>query len=301
MSNKKYDLKYFKNLAIKRGGECLSTEYVSCDIKIKFKCDRGHIWETKPYYLVHNSAWCPHCNKSAKDNIKTFQNIAKQHNGKCLSLNYINNRTKLKFMCEKGHIWNAKPSDVKNKKSWCPICSNSIKLDINKMQEIAKQRNGKCLSVEYVDSFTKLLWECEMGHRWKSRPNDIKNNNQWCPICNESFGERTINNLLVKLNINFIREHKFDDCKGKRRKLPFDFYLPEYNLLIEYDGKQHSTPVNFYGCSNDNAVKSYNELQKNDHIKNKYCKDKNIQLIRISHKINNIEEFLINKLLDLSA
>lgn len=290
MGKRIYDLEYFKNLAIDKNGKCLSTEYIACDKKLKFKCSFGHIWETKPYYLVNNNSWCPECNKSHKDNIELFKKIAIENDGECLSNDYVNCRVKLKFKCYRGHIWMAKPHDVKYSKSWCPICSNSVKLTIEEMQEIANARDGKCLSEKYVDSHTKLLWECKHGHKWKANPHDIKNGNKWCPICNESLGERLISGFLKQNNIHFEREKKFINCRGEKRMLSFDFYLPEQNILIEYDGKQHYEPVNFYGCSNERAMKTHLELMKNDKIKNDYCLKNGLILVRIPYTIKTIAE-----------
>jgi len=295
MGKKIYNIEYFKQLAESKGGLCLSTDYVSCVHNLKFKCSLGHIWETKPYYLV-NSSWCPQCNKSHKDNIETFQKIATENGGECLSKKYINTRTKLTFKCGQGHIWETKPHNVKLSKSWCPVCSNSIKLTINQMRELANKRDGKCLSETYIDSHTKLLWECKNRHQWMAKPSQIKNSNNWCPICNESSGERTINNYLKQNNILFEREKKFDDCKGKKQMLSFDFYLPIQNILIEFDGKQHYKPVNFYGCSNEQATKTHEALIKNDKIKNKYCIDNGIRLIRIPYTIKCVDELLTDNL-----
>lgn len=50
------------------------------------------------------------------------------------------------------------------------------------MQEIAKRKNGKCLSKKYINSQTKLTWQCREGHIWKAIPNNIKNG-KWCPYC----------------------------------------------------------------------------------------------------------------------
>ena len=296
MGKRIYNLEFFKTLAISKNGECLSTEYIACDKRLKFKCSLGHIWETKPYYLVNNNSWCPQCNKSRKDNIETFKKIAIENGGECLSDKYVNCRNKLKFKCKQGHVWEATARDIKLSKSWCPVCSNSIKLTIEEMREIAIKRKGKCLSEVYINSHTKLLWKCEHGHQWYARPYDIKNSNKWCPICNESQGERKISNYLEQNNIIFEREKKFDDCKGKKYMLPFDFYLSEYNILIEFDGKQHYIPVNFYGCSDEQAQKIHLELIKNDKIKNKYCDDNNIHLIRIPYTIKNVEKYLNDKL-----
>ena len=84
---------------------------------------------------------------------------------------------------------------------------------------------------------------------------------------------------------NIKKKKTFKGCKSKKL-LQFDFYLPKYNILIEYDGIQHYKPVGFFG-----GKKEFKETQMRDNIKNKYCKDNNINLIRIRYD-ENIEERL---------
>ncbi len=118
--------------------------------------------------------------------IDDMRELAKSRGGRCLSLEYINYKTKLKWQCGCGHEWEALPSNI-IKGTWCPLCarkSNAEKkrLDINEMHRIAKSRNGKCLSTTYIDSTIKLLWECELGHQWEATPNAVKRRT-WCPVC----------------------------------------------------------------------------------------------------------------------
>lgn len=92
-----------------------------------------------------------------------------------------------------------------------------------------------------------------------------------------SKGEKQISEILEKLNIKFKREYKFDNCKNIN-VLSFDFYLPDYNFCIEYDGKQHYEPNDFFG-----GINSFEKIKHNDKIKNEYCKNNNIHLIRIRY------------------
>lgn len=82
---------------------------------------------------------------------------------------------------------------------------------------------------------------------------------------------------------------RFDGCKNQK-KLPFDFYLNDFNIIIEYDGIQHFKP-----SFNE---KEFKNIKVNDEIKNKFCKDNNIKLIRIPYwefeNIENILESVIN-------
>ena len=94
-------------------------------------------------------------------------------------------------------------------------------------------------------------------------------------------------------NIDFKFQKKFDGCKGIRRKLPFDFYLTEYNICIEFDGRQHHKPVKFNGMDLKRATEIFEKTKINDNIKNLYCKDNDIKLLRIPYwEKDNIEDIL---------
>lgn len=97
-----------------------------------------------------------------------------------------------------------------------------------------------------------------------------------------SNGELSIEYVLNSIPIKFIKQYKFNDCKYKR-KLPFDFYLPELNTCIEYDGEQHFEPR--FGNS------EFKKTKIRDEIKTNYCLSNNIRLIRISY-LDNIEDCL---------
>ncbi|NVM30333.1 MAG: hypothetical protein HWN65_15920 [Candidatus Helarchaeota archaeon] len=117
--------------------------------------------------------------------LKKLQEIAVQRGGKCRSTEYINNRTKVELVCKEGHVWEATPDSIKQGK-WCKKCTG---LSLKKMQEIAKQRGGKCISPEYVNNYTKLEFQCKEGHIWESIPSNIKRGT-WCPKCGAKGGGR---------------------------------------------------------------------------------------------------------------
>ena len=120
-----------------------------------------------------------------------------------------------------------------------------VDIDISRYDSFEKGRKNtykycaskgyKILS-PYVKDTEKLLIDFNCGHR----PHWIKSGNlkqgYSCPICDESKGEKFVRQYLESNNIEFIQEYKFNDCKHKR-SLPFDFYIKEYNLCIEFDGE----------------------------------------------------------------
>ena len=110
-----------QNLAKQKGGKCLSKEYVNVSTKLTWKCKEGHIWKALPVN-VKKGHWCPACAGVVKSSIEEMQKIAESRGGKCLSREYTNNYTKLKWQCKKGHVWEAMPSAVKSS-TWCPVCA----------------------------------------------------------------------------------------------------------------------------------------------------------------------------------
>lgn len=110
-----------------------------------------------------------------------------------------------------------------------------------------------------------------------------------CPDCNElSYGEYLISIILDKYNVQYIRQYKFENCKDKKY-LPYDFYLPDHNLCIEFDGKHHYEPI--YGET------SFKICKLHDAMKNWYCKWNNIDLLRIPYwEYKNIEHILYEHL-----
>ena len=276
-----------QEIAEEKGGKCLSDEYANSHTKLKWRCNKGHEWLAVPY-PIKNGVWCPNCSDISLS-IEEMKNIAIKRGGECLSINYINNKTKLKWKCSEGHKWFAVPNHIKGG-GWCPICAKTSSITIKNMKEIAIERGGECLSDYYSNNKIKLIWKCAHGHKWSATPISVKNNHTWCPICRESKGENIIRLFLEKNSIKYIKEKKFNDCKNTRR-LSFDFYLPDDNMLIEYDGKQHHMSCQYYGGNN-----GFNYRMKNDKIKNEYCTSNNINLTRISYYDKDINVKLKNVL-----
>ncbi len=123
-----------------------------------------------------------------------IQKITSERNGKCLSKNYKDKKQKFLWECENGHKWRTTLSSVLYSGSWCPVCAGNRKLSLTEMQQIAFLREGKCLAVNYVNSKTKLLWQCKFGHQWSATAFSIKTRESWCPQCarNLPYGIETM-------------------------------------------------------------------------------------------------------------
>lgn len=179
---------------------------------------------------------------------------------------------------------------MKHKGTGCQKCSKVYKRNIDEIKSIIIE---KCLEKGYtfvgfvgiyknIRSKIKLLCN-KHNSEWVLQCTNFISQNNGCPVCRKSKGEILIENYLKKEWITFIPQKKFIKCKNKR-PLPFDYYLPCYNLCIEYDGIQHFEKANWWG------EKTWKETMRNDKIKNKYCKNNNINLLRISYKENIIDK-----------
>ena len=98
-----------------------------------------------------------------------------------------------------------------------------------------------------------------------------------CPICKESRGEREVRKILEEFNIIFEIERIFLNCKDKSF-LRFDFFIPSQLVCIEYDGEFH-----FNECKNWNRKDKLEDCQRRDQIKNKFCEENGIKLLRIPY------------------
>jgi hypothetical protein len=181
-----------KRLARRRGGECLSTDYVNATTKLQWRCRDGHEWEATPGSIVQGS-WCWVCghvtSSTAPLTIEDMQATAAARGGLCLSATYVNTQTPLLWQCALGHTWKARPSNVRTK-SWCPTCAYSFPGTIDGMRALAAARGGRCSSVEYTGHRTVLVWECSNGHRFEAAGVAVKSG-VWCPTCADRDSRRT--------------------------------------------------------------------------------------------------------------
>ena len=110
---------------------------------------------------------------------------AKNKNGLCLSKEYINNKIKMKWLCNLcNYIWKSNYSNIVNHNSWCPKCSGNARLSLKDCQKTAETKNGKCLSTKYKNKDTTMEWQCnKCTHIWKTKYGSIRNKDSWCPNC----------------------------------------------------------------------------------------------------------------------
>jgi very-short-patch-repair endonuclease len=163
-------------------------------------------------------------------------------------------------------------------------------------KDITGQHFGHLTVIEKADYKSTnggVVWKCvcDCGNvTYATYTELILGRKVTCGCSKYSKMELLIHDLLIEYNIPHISQAKFNECKNIF-PLPFDFYLYEYNTLIEYDGAQHTRPVDFFG-----GEEQYQRRAHNDNIKNEYCKENGINLIRLSHTLttDQIKEIIIH-------
>lgn len=241
----------------------------------------------------------PEWNKPSRSNLK---DLTGQRFGRLLVLyryceNTSNNGSQWVCQCDCGNIKVIRGGSLTKKTKptrscGCQTYENASKANKN---DLTGQRFGR-LVVLYDTNKRKhghVVWmcRCDCG-REIERVSDslIQKDTFSCGCCNRSIGSITIEKILKENKIQYELEKTFKDLKGKNN-MPyrFDFYLPEYNRLIEFDGIQHYKKRDIF-------KDSLETIQKRDKIKNEYCIQHNIPLVRIPYwKIDTLKiEDLLN-------
>ena len=268
-------------------------EYIRNSIKVKIICNTHGIFEQRPTNHLDGQG-CPKCAKESSflTNENFISNANRIHN---LTYNYekvryIRNDKKVIIICPTHGEFLQSPNHHINMKQGCPKCKYAkIKLNLENFIKKSIIKHGNRYDYSKINEFSfnkKVTIICPIHGEFLQLPNNHSNLGYGCYMCKNSIGEKAISNILDSMNIKYIREKTFEQCRNKN-KLPFDFYLPEYNICIEYQGIQHFKPIDYFG-----GEKRFKEQIKNDNIKLKWCKENGINFIKISYCDNIIEKIL---------
>lgn len=260
--------------AEKNGGVCLSTEYINNNTKMDWRCSKGHEFKMR-LRVVRSGNWCKICRLHMYD-IEYCRDFARSLGGKCLSEEYKNTNTLMEWECDKGHRWKALFGNIKAN-HWCRICSCKM-YSLEDMRKKAEEYGGECLSTKYPGIDNDAKWRCSKGHEWVARWGHILYDNTWCPSCTVWRGEQKIQNLLTNAGVLWTSQKTFKNCKGTGDGfLKFDIFLPEYDIVIEYDGRQHFEPVDYY-----KGLEGFQKRVHHDILRSNHCEQNGITLIRIA-------------------
>jgi hypothetical protein len=274
-------------------------DYINSKTKVFITCPIHGNFIQKPNGHLSGKG-CPNCSPNKKLIINEFINRCKKTHGNKYDyslVDYKNSKSKIKIICSIHNVFYQIPSDHING-SGCKKCKFMENANFKKLpQNIFIERSNLVHNnrydyslINYINSHIKINIICKEHGIFTQKPCDHLQGNG-CPSCYLSKEEKQIEKFLIENNISYTREKKFKECKNIK-PLPFDFYLPENKICIEYDGEQHYRPIYYFG-----GLNGYKKYIFKDKIKNEYCYNNNIKLIRIPYTdFNNIESILKIKL-----
>ena len=293
----------------KSGTILLSNEYKDKNTKLKFKCGKcnNEFFSNWGNMRVSKHKLCKKCSIieggiNGRINITTVKNKYLENGFTLIDENYLNNNSSLLCMDSLGYlgyisynhldrIKTSKRSGFRrfstaynfenllfNLNNYIKI--NNIELEITSISENLNGRN------------TRIYLKCHCGEEFSTTISSFMGGKTACEVCSKSistYEKRTIE-FLKKHNINFDRQKDYPNCKNKI-VLRFDFYLKDFDILLEIDGEGHYYPCCFNNCSKEKAIVGYKKTIKNDKIKTEYCNKNNIKLIRIPYWSFDNEEY----------
>ena len=273
-------------------------EYVRCHSKILFKhvnCDNE--FEMTPHSFLSGQR-CPKCqHRSYKKTTEEFKQEIFNLVGDEYKLigEYINGKTKVQLLHRTcGNIYNVKPSDFIQGYRCC-FCYGNIKKTQEEFKKLVYNMYKDEYTVVgiYINFGTKIdIKHNNCGNVWSVMARDFLNNKSHCPECSYSKGEVKINEYLKLNNIENVPQMKYEGLVGiNNGLLSYDFYLPKYNILIEYQGEFHDGTVSYQ------TEEDFKRQKEHDKRKKQYAIDNNIKLLEIWYwDFENIEEILNKEL-----
>lgn len=270
------------------------TKYVNAQTKVIITClEHGDFEQRAAHHLSgHGCKKCANIltGQSKVSNLEVFiQKANNVHNFKYdySKAIYKNARTKVEIICpEHGSFWQTPDQHLRG--HGCPKCafeknSNLKRSSTKKFIEKAREIHGNKYSydkVTYINNHTKVIITCPIHGDFEQRPSDHLAN-RGCAKCKNSKGEIFIEQLLTEHNINFITQYKIpiNTSINIQGFTEIDFYLPDYNIFMEYNGIQHYIPQEYFG----GKLKFNNYQVPRDNYVRNYCKENDIKLIEIDY------------------
>lgn len=260
--------------------------YVNVRTKVLARHVCGYEWKANTASLMKGHG-CPNCAKNQKRTTNQFKKEVSLLVGDEYEIlgEYLNKDTNILIKHnECGLEFKMTPHSFLGGQR-CPndrYIKSSFKNTIP-FEEIAILMKNKTKGeYEIVGNFTATSHKADIIHRkcnrvFRNKPTRIINGGIGCPNCYKSKGEDVVEQYLIENNFDYKKQYKIAECKNKRA-LPFDFAIFDQGVLqflVEYDGIQHFKPK--FG------KKAFESIQINDGIKNEFCLNNHIPLIRIKY------------------
>jgi hypothetical protein len=251
----------------------IQSDYTYATNEVTLKCENNHIWSGKPKNMLFGGNGCVQCKRKQLEDHLVEQAISR---GYVIITELSEIKDRMIVKCKNQHLWDVSAANFK-RGSDCPKCP-SLQQKRGEQLFLDKAKETNYIPLEpYQKNNEKVKIMCPVGHIWRITPSDFKQG-YGCPHCQNSKGAIKIKDYLMEHHISFIPEWRDHQCIYKRT-MPYDFYLPELNVAIEYQGRQHTEFVDVFHRDLD----GFNEQLKKDTLKKQYCLDNGIHFLEISY------------------
>lgn len=278
--------------------------YDNYTTKMRIFCSEHGWFEQTPHSHISMKAGCKECGyvKMSLANKMKWEDVLdlfyQTHGDKYdySQANYIDVSKKIKIICPEHGSFPQKPySHYQGSKcKYCSIEENAdkLKIDFDEFISRARERHGDLYEysfVNYKDIFTPVTINCNKHGLFEQNPRDHYRGSG-CPKCLSSKGEKKIRSILKGKRIKFKEQKRFKELEHKM-PLRCDFFLPDHNTVIEYNGIQHYEPIEVFG-----GIKGLENNQLRDTIKYDYLESKSINLIIVKYDVKDLESYLLDSL-----
>lgn len=215
--------------------------------------------------------------------IRDPKRYARQKGGECISETYTNHDALLEWLCAKADIFLASWKNVKVHGSWCDVCaverrSNARRLGLGEAIKAAKSRGWRCLSTEYVNGHSPLMWKCAYKHSFPATLSNVKNKGSRCPECASSRGELACRAVLERAFHTDFPKKKPRWLKVGKSRLELDGYSKKLQVAFEFNGKQHYQKSGYF--ENRGGLDTRKHW---DRLKRKLCRKNGVRLMTIAY------------------
>lgn len=212
--------------------------------------------------------------------------------------NYVNAVTKVIITCSVHGDFLQRPNDHISGKNGCPKCKgqkigNDKRKNVSELIKQFKSMHGDTYdysSVIYVNGQSAIKLMCKSHGEFFISANKHRIG-RGCPKCGVSNGERMIIEVLESLSIIYEQQKTFSELRGDKRLLKYDFYLPDYNILLEFDGEFHffhNKCFDYKNITESEAIDKFLKTKEYDCIKNTFAQKNKIYLLRIPYTVTSI-------------
>jgi hypothetical protein len=275
--------------------------YKNTHTKVKIICRKHGEFAMSPTSHIHQRQQCPACaNEQKAENMtlttNKFVDLASLKHPNLFDyslVDYVNMQTPVTIICPHHGKFQQKPNHHIHSSAGCPLCANK-----NITSEMFVERANQIHStlydysqVQYTLTTTPVTIICHRHGPFDQKP-CVHLQGSGCPDCWSSKGELIIEQILLKDNIAHEREKRFSSCRSKL-PLPFDFWLMNHNILIEYDGEVHFKYIKHIHKTEANFIR----MQKHDQIKSSWAASRGIKLIRVRYdQVNEAADLILSEL-----